>query len=66
MRSEHGVESIVDCRTSRDVSYCKKFQCSTKGAKPFVLPIGFLNARKLALGWPRNFRKKIKKKYYRK
>ena len=50
MRSEHGVESIVDCRTCRNVSYCKKFQCSTKGAKPFVLPIGFLNARKLALG----------------
>ena len=50
MRSEHSVESIVDCRTCRNVSYYKKFQCSTKGAKPFVLPIGFLNARKLALG----------------
>lgn len=50
MRSEHSVESIVDCRTQQNVSYCKKFQCSTKGAKTFVPPIGFLNARKLALG----------------
>ena len=66
MRSEHSAESIVDCRTCRNVSYYKKFQCSTKGAKPFVLPIGFLNARKLALGWPRNFRENIKNKYYRK
>jgi len=50
MRSGHSVESIVDCHTRQNVPYCKKFQCRTKGAKPFVLLIGFLNARKLTLG----------------
>ena len=49
MRSRHSAESIVECRTQRNVPYCKKFQCRTKRAHPFVLPFGFLNARKLAL-----------------
>ena len=50
MRSEHSVESFVDCRTRQTFLISKKFQCRTKGAKPFVLLIGFLNARKLTLG----------------
>ena len=50
MRSKHSPKALWIVVHVKTFLISKKFQCRTKSAHPFVLPIGFLNARKLALG----------------
>ena len=50
MRSRHSAGSIVECRTQRNVPYCKKFQCRTKKGAPFCTSVWILERSQARIG----------------